>query len=75
MSEIKRYPNAVLKLQYFEGFNEQFETLMAECAPAKAYDLTENLHQHYFGRCKYASYESFRVIRSQQLKKLGKAGI
>lgn len=69
MSEVKRYPHSVLKLQFFEGFNEHFEGLLVEYPATKAYELTEDLFYHYFARTRYSGYESFRKVREGRLKK------
>lgn len=68
MSTIKRYPLSILKLQDFEGFNAQFESLLPHMKASEAYKATEDLYFTWFLRTKYSSYESFRVIRSAKIK-------
>lgn len=67
MSEIKRYPLSILKLQSFEGFNAQFEKLLPHMRASQAYKMTEDIHYEWFQRFKYSSYDSFRVIRNKAI--------
>jgi|GEM_PF-2177519 len=68
MSELKRYPQSILRLQDFEGFNAQFESLLPHMRASEAYKKTEELYYYWFMRTKYSGYESFRVIRSGRIK-------
>lgn len=71
MSEIKRYPWAVLKLQHFDGFNEHFEALLPDYGAKQAYDLTEDVFFKWFAYNKYSGYDSFRKIRERKILKNG----
>lgn len=48
------------------GFNQRFEELIAKpysLAYQEAYARAEEEHYKAFGRLRYSSYESFRVVR------------
>lgn len=65
---MKRYPNELLDMQYFEGFNKMYEKLLPDMGQKEAYEATEEIFYKWFNRYKYSSYESFRVIRAGYLK-------
>ncbi len=46
-----------------------FECLKQERTHEKAYNKAEEIHEQYFGTCKYKNYESFQSSKSQRLKK------
>ena len=64
------YDKTILKLISFDGFNQRFEQNMRVCNTYKnAYLKTEELYQGAFGQKKYASYDSFRIVRAIKMKK------
>ena len=64
------YDKTILKLISFAGFNQRFEQNMRVCNTYKnAYLKTEELYQGAFGQKKYASYDSFRIVRARKMKK------
>jgi hypothetical protein len=72
MSEkIKRYPQEILKLQKFTGFNELFEKYISEMTHVSAYENVELIHKQYFGFNKYSSFESFKRLRYAKLRNDG----
>jgi hypothetical protein len=45
-----------------EGFDELFFSfLKGDTKHTEAYDRAEKMHEHFFGRQKYSSYESFKA--------------
>lgn len=53
-----------------ESFDDLFHNcLKVEKLHTKAYDKAEEIHEQWFGERKYSDYESFRVSKSQRLKK------
>tara|TARA_R100000664_G_scaffold4828_1_gene9559 strand:+ start:2092 stop:2307 length:216 start_codon:yes stop_codon:yes gene_type:complete len=64
------YDKTILKLISFEGFNQRFEQNMRVCNTYKnAYLKTEEQYKDVFGEKKYASYDSFRIVRARKMKK------
>ena len=64
------YDKTILKLVSFDGFNQRYEQNMRVCNTYKnAYLKTEEQYEGVFGQKKYASYDSFRIIRSRKMKK------
>jgi hypothetical protein len=64
------YNKNIIKFLSFEGFNEKFESNMRLCSTyKKAYLKTETEFKKVFGEQKYASYDSFRMVRSRKIKK------
>ena len=64
------YDKTILKLISFEGFNQRFEQNMRVCNTYKnAYLKTEEQYKDVFVEKKYASYDSFRIVRARKMKK------
>ena len=64
------YDKTILKLISFDGFNQRFEQNMRVCNTYKnAYLKTDAQYQGAFGQKKYASYDSFRIVRARKMKK------
>lgn len=58
------------QLVFPENFDERFVEHTADTDTyEEAYHLTERDYRRAFGRNKYSSYNSFRVTRSQRLKR------
>lgn len=70
---IKVYPLHILRLLEPEGFINRFhEHIKQEKSYQEAYFRCEEEHLYYFGKTKYADYESFRKIKYNYLKRNGK---
>lgn len=70
MSDTAIYPACVLSLQSFEGFYEAYLTeLKYHDKYRDAYEMVERVHEHYFGKRRYAGYNVFMVMVSNRLKK------
>ena len=68
--KIQPYPTEILDLQYMKGFSRKFYSFCVFGKTyKKAYEDTEILFFKYFGRNKFASYDSFRVCLSKYHKK------
>lgn len=53
-----------------EGFEELFFTELKQCRThTEAYCKAENIHFETFGHNRYKDYDSFRISKSQRLKK------
>lgn len=51
------------------GFSElYFKKLVSANSAEAAYILTEQEYEEYFGRRKYSSFDSFRVVHNKKLK-------
>lgn len=73
MAEIVPYEKHILELQEFDGFCKQFYRFCSDySSQEKAYDATERLHNTYFGKNKYASWECFKEIKNRKLRKTTK---
>ena len=63
----------ILKLLSAEGFDERFYEVSAKTPTyKKAYEAVQDEHELYFGRRRYAGYDSYRVCRHLRIKKKGK---
>lgn len=65
------YSPKTLKLNTNEGFKEHYyEQLATSSSYKQAYERTEELHYKYFGRYRFASYDSFRhILRAKNNKR------
>lgn len=64
-----KYEDHILALQELEGFCRQFYLYCGEYGTQqRAYEATERMFQQYFGKRKYADFESFRQVRNRMLK-------
>lgn len=60
---MEKIPDSVLKLMTKEGFMELFwQKVVSGKTYKRAYEEMEEEHFGIFGKRKYASYESFKVI-------------
>ena len=52
-----------------DGFTARYYSLLAHCdSNAAAYEAVENEHKWLFGRRRYSSFDSFRVVKNRKLK-------
>lgn len=66
----KPYSQETMKLNTNEGFIELFyEKYRTSKTMLEAYERTEEIHCTYFGRYRFASYDSFRHILKDTLRK------
>ena len=67
----KPSPPYILELNTDEGFDKMFWSMTGEYTGSYelAYEATERLFIEYFGRRRYANYESYRISRNRKLKK------
>ena len=62
-------PLEILVLLSPRGFEERFHKNCKECKTyVEAYEKTENEYEEYFGKKRYASYDSFRVVMQRKMK-------
>ena len=63
-----RYPPEILALNNFKGFFEKYQEYYEnpKLTQTKAYEKAELDHIKYFGRRKYSTYESFRMVCLQK---------
>ena len=60
----------ILVLLSPEGFEERFHHYCRhEKTNVKAYEAVEKEYEHHYGKRRYASYDSFRVVMNRKLKK------
>jgi hypothetical protein len=54
----------------YEGFEDVFHSfLKGDTSHKEAYYRAEKIHESYFGKEKYANYESFKSLQSRSRKK------
>ena len=72
MNEHTKIPNQALRLLDQKGYFEVFYEVVSEKQVTHylAYIEVEARYFEYFSKRKYASYESFRVMKSRYLKSL-----
>lgn len=69
--EIQPYPNEVMALGTFKGFVAiYFKHLKNTKTNAEAYEYVEMLHKKFYGKRKYANFESFRIVKNRKIKQL-----
>ena len=62
-------PLEILVLLSPRGFEERFHKNCKECKTyTEAYEKTESEYEEYFGKKRYASYDSFRVVMQRKMK-------
>jgi len=63
-----RYPPEILEINDFRGFFKLYQKYYEnpKNTQAKAYEKAEKEHIKYFGRRKYSTYESFRMVCLQK---------
>lgn len=67
--EISPYPFNILRLLSQDGFIERFhEFTREEKTYQEAYFRTESEHLRWFGKTRYANYDSFRKIKERKYK-------
>lgn len=71
MLEDAPYNPKTMKLNTNEGFKEHFYSEFSTSSTyIEAYEKTEELHLKYFGRYRFASYDSFRhILRAKNNKR------
>ena len=63
------YPDHILRMLDFEGFNAKFEELLLEYdTHEQAYDATERIFYSKFRRHRYSCFESFQQFRNRKLR-------
>lgn len=66
----KKYSKEVLALLESEGFISQFYIFCTEYeTQEEAYLATERKYRGFFGKNRYANFESFREIKNRKLRK------
>lgn len=71
-NDIKILPSSIVKGCTLSPvtFDEIFLEKLKECKThVEAYEKTEQLHEQYFEKRKYSDYDSFKVSKSNRLKK------
>ncbi len=66
-------PLEILVLLSPRGFEERFHShCKTQKTYIKAYEETEKEYQDHFGKRRYASYDSFRVVMNRKMKQCSK---
>jgi len=60
--------NKAIELNSTEGFVQIYYRHLANSKTAReAYEKTEEEHRHFFKKNRYASWDSFRVVKNRKL--------
>lgn len=64
-----KIPFEILALLSPKGFETRFhENCKIEKTYKRAYEKTENEYEKHFGKRRYSSYDSFRVVMQRKMK-------
>lgn len=72
-ADVQKYPKWILKVINTGGYIEKYIEFKADYRKAiEAWEATERFYKQYFGKNRYASYESFCVNMKRYLNKKAK---
>jgi hypothetical protein len=64
----------ILKLLSMKGFSEKFYDYSKKTKTYReAYEKTEKIYEKNFGKRRYSSYDSFRVVMNRKMKQCSNA--
>lgn len=68
--KVKPYPQDLQKLLTFNGFLALFYSRLNDFkTDQEVYESVEETHERYFGKRKYSSYQTFKVMRAKNIKR------